>query len=300
MAFTPGSRAELQLKLASIYHTSIYMPVTIEMLDRVCTSLSREAGVSFKKVRSLFRSVHEIEELEEPESIIKICLTPVEEITWNQTGEIKEGLRGAVYRSISNKEGISLRQLNKNLKKPGVGRYGWAKEAAWLAVAATGGANAWQKINLSLNCDIVCFDEASAYAASKYSASNVSKAEPSLVGKIELAIPSAENLSWENVFALRDNPNVHSFRTWVEIDGTEQKTSEILDGLWSAFEYLAPNVRGTIFKGILSNIPLPIPINPASALFAVQDTQRAIKFRREHGAMIFFHDLRKSTLRPRL
>lgn len=298
LAFTPESRRELQLKLASIYHSSIYFPAETTVIENVCREISTEAGISISEVRELFKSVHEIETLSEPSDILRICCAPDEGNTWSKSGSIKKGLRGPVYRSLAFDSKISLKRLMEKLKTPGNDRYAWSREAAWHAVAATGSARAWSVLNSALQCDLVCFDEASAYAASNLERSRVSRIAPSAATNIELAIPTAEKLSWENVFELRKNKNIGSFRRWRE-SKVDWSSAEIIDGVWDAFSAIKPNVRGTVLKGIASNIPLPIPVNPASMFFAAKDAQQAIKFQREHGAMIFFHDLRMVTQRPR-
>lgn len=297
LAFTPESRRELQLKIASVYHSTIYIPAETEVVENVSRDIAEEAGVSIYDVRNLFKSVYEIEELADPSSILRICCEPDEGNTWSKSGGIKRGLRGPVYRSLAFDSKISLRRLKEKLKTPGNERYAWMREASWHAVAATGSAQAWSLLNLALKCDLVCFDEASSYAATNLENSRVSRIAPSASRKIELAIPSAENMSWENVFELRKNKNIDSFRQWIETKG-DWSGDEIIDGVWDAFAAIKPNVKGTILKGIASNIPLPIPVNPASMFFAAKDAQEVLKFRREHGAMIFFHDLRRVTQRP--
>lgn len=298
MAFTPESRRELQLKLASIYHSTIYMPVDKAVIEHVSSDIAKDAGVSINEVQSLFKSVHEIDVLADPDSILRICCAPDPDYTWSKSGKIKEGLRGPVYRSLAYDGAISLRRLKEKLRTPGSEGFDWSREAAWHAVAATGGAKAWSVLNSALMCDYVCFDEASSYAATNLVSPRISRIAPSASRKIELAIPSAEKMSWENVFELRRNKNLDSFRQWIE-NRDDWDGREIVEGVWDAFSSIKPNVKGTIFKGIASNIPLPIPVNPASMYFAAKDAQQALKFKRDHSAMVFFHDLRQVTQRPR-
>ena len=294
-ATTPGSRAELQLKVAAMYHPSIYFPVDTGVVEGVREKISKDAGIDVAEVRNLFRSVDEIEGIYDAREILSICCTPEDAYAWDTKGNIKAGLRGAVHRSLAADSSISIRQLYKKMKEPGVEGYGWTREAAYYAVAATGAANAWRQINQVFQCDLICFNEAAAYAAKSRISSEISKADSSLLDTIEIAVPSVANLGWDHVFELRENRAVDAFRIWAGNHGDPKESRDIIEGLWSAFSDTIPNVKGAVLKGIASNIPLPIPVNPASVAFAAQDVRRALRYRQEHAVTIFFHELWRST-----
>lgn len=292
---TPGTRAELQLKLAALYHPTIFFPVETSFVECVCEGIAKDAGNRVGDVRKMFKSVHEIKGLRNSEEFLLMSLTPEDGFTWDKRGGIKPGLRGAVYRSLARADGISVRQVQRNIRKRGVIGYAWTRAAAYKAASATGGANAWRQINHVLPCDLICFNEAANFAAINRISSDVSKVDGTVMDAIEVAIPSVTGLGWDHVFELRKNRHVDAFRGWIAEKTDPQKSAEIIDGLWSAFGEIIPNPSSTVLKGITSNIPLPIPINPASVAYAAQDARQAIRFQKQHSATIFFHDLWRLT-----
>ena len=296
LATTQGTRAELQLKVAAMYHRSVYFPVETTIVETVCEQISRDAGVNIDVTRNLFKSVYEIDGLASPEKILLICCSPASNTTWDKKGNIKTGLRGPVYRSLAQNRGISVSKLRKNMKEPGATGYAWRRATAYQAVASTGASNAWQQINQQLPCDLICFDEATAYAAMPKFRREILMADRTPLESIEVSIPSVSNLSWGNVFELREHHAVEAFRNWYNELGSTESRGGITEGLWEAFSEVIPNVKGTIVKGIASNVPLPIPINPLSVGLAIKDVSDAHQFQKKHSVTIFFHELRRLTV----
>lgn len=299
-AFRPGSRAELRLKVAAMYHSRIFLPVEVGVVEHIAEGISSDAAVQSSSVRDLLKSVYEIDALARPEDILKSCTSPDDPYVWDKNGNIIRGLRGPVFRSLAELSGISVKHLHHQMNLPGMGGYSWKRQAAYLAVASTGGANAWNQLCQVFACDLLCFNEATLQAARRKLPGARHGASGLLLESLEMLIPSVENLDWEHVFHLRVHRHVASFRDWLINNGNKKDSAEMIEGLWAAFSEVVPNVKSSVLKGITSNVPLPIPINPASALFAIQDARNAMRHHKQHGPIIFLHDLRKLTSRKTL
>ncbi len=120
---------------------------------------------------------------------------------------------------------------------------------------------------------------------------------------VEKRIPNIEELSWERVIELRNNPFMEKFR---------QKITEIQQGISSnclgeslelieeierkdmvEFIRLAkPSSNSmSLIKFISSNMPLPIPINPVSIGLGIDEYQKGKKIVEKYGWLYFLFDL---------
>lgn len=290
-AFTPNSLAERKLKLAVLCHPIVYFPVEESMMDFVGKELAIEAATSFEVVRSVLRSVYEIDGIDPEQNILSVCCSADPPYTWDKRKDIARGLKGAVYRSVARSHDISVTTLRKNIRRTYPDNYGWLRETAYAAVAATGTANAWRQINQVNPCSLICFDEATAFAAKRRIFGRISRATEAQLEELTIAIPSLEKIEWEHVYELRKNPYISNFRDWINGNANPRRADEVQQGLWSAFSDIVPKKKSTILKGIASNIPMPIPINPASLAIAANDVRNVANFQKQHGVSIFLHDL---------
>jgi hypothetical protein len=286
-----GPTFELQLKLSAIYHSKIIVTSEPSVLDRYTEIIANEAGLKPAVVRPVFTSIYQIDGLEGVGEIAHANIHPVDGHTWDSKGKIRAGLRGAVYAALANESQISVRQVQRKVKSS----RGWIKEAAAIAVSATGSAEGWRRVNQVYPCNILCFNEADAYAAKSRITTNASPVTSQALKKIEAAIPSSEDLGWDHVFELRKSKHILSFRDWLGSPENVEDRGEIIDGLWSAFGDVIENPRTTHLKGLISNLPLPLPINPASIALAARDSRKAVQFHASHGTSVFFYDLWRLT-----
>lgn len=58
-------------------------------------------------------------------------------------------------------------------------------------------------------------------------------------------------------------------------------------------QHFRPNVSSNIVKGVVSNIPLPIPVNPISILCTGADIKKEIDFDKKYGWIYFYLDNKK-------
>jgi hypothetical protein len=114
--------------------------------------------------------------------------------------------------------------------------------------------------------------------------------------------PDLESQPWEKIVELRYHPFLGSFRDKVNelhakiSAGDKGSISELVDEIFLAdmekmIRLFRPSTSRTIVKGIASNVPLPIPINPASVVFALQDVMKERDIKGKYGWLYFLLDL---------
>ena len=127
-----------------------------------------------------------------------------------------------------------------------------------------------------------------------------SRSEGILINELSLnstQIPDFSELSWEQIFELRKDSSIKKFRDKIlaNFDQSKGIDSEIISGLWEIASYARPNIKGTILKGILSNIPSPIIINPVGLGTAIKDTYDDYKLEESKGWLFFIQKARALT-----
>lgn len=111
-------------------------------------------------------------------------------------------------------------------------------------------------------------------------------------------LPDITNWSWDKTMEIRNNPDIISFREkitsiWHALDSRDvvRATNILMELFYSDLEKFftkyRPDPSSTLLKGVLSNIPLPIPVNPFSVYFGAQDAARAYQASREYGWLYF-------------
>jgi hypothetical protein len=68
-----------------------------------------------------------------------------------------------------------------------------------------------------------------------------------------------------------------------------------IDSLWDAVSELKPDIVGETIETIISNAPLPIPINPAGIALSVKQLHDAYEFSKRYEWLLFLHTLRGKT-----
>lgn len=116
---------------------------------------------------------------------------------------------------------------------------------------------------------------------------------------ITTMIPDISGYSWDEIIELRHHNFWLQFRKKItdlsESNRDKKLEQDIFEeivkkDLLDMIEYFRPNVSKNIVKGIASNIPLPIPINPASIVCAGHDIMKEIDFNKKYGWIYFYLD----------
>jgi hypothetical protein len=119
---------------------------------------------------------------------------------------------------------------------------------------------------------------------------------------VEQRIPDLNSLSWERVLELRHHPKLADFRKKLdtlqkELDGKDASAAaQLLQELelkdLREFAMLCkPQRRECILRGLASNVPLPIPVNPASIVLSGMEIKRTYQLDKRFGWLYFGLDL---------
>lgn len=100
---------------------------------------------------------------------------------------------------------------------------------------------------------------------------------------------------------MRNHPYLESFRiTLNELyqnmkDADKQNVQELFlelvnKNIKEVFSLFKPSVSKQIIKGIVCNLPMPIPVNPISIIASIGDVAKDIKLKNTYGWLFFYID----------
>ena len=119
---------------------------------------------------------------------------------------------------------------------------------------------------------------------------------------ITAIIPDISEYSWDEIIEIRHHNYWTQFRkklTELSANIEDKKLGkDILEeivrkDLVEMVQYFRPQVTKNIVKGVASNIPLPIPINPMSVVCTGYDIKKEIDFDKKYGWIYFYLDNKK-------
>ncbi len=122
----------------------------------------------------------------------------------------------------------------------------------------------------------------------------------------DLRIPDLTELPWQRVWDLRHHPKLEAFRARLSAASganTEITSPEVARELEADFvanleefaRLCRPAPLSSLAKAVISNVPLPIPINPASVAFGNKEFWEALDQDKRYGWMFFGIDLRSAS-----
>lgn len=113
------------------------------------------------------------------------------------------------------------------------------------------------------------------------------------------SVPDFGDLSWDQIFELREDRFIKNFRDKISsiIKESPNEISSIIEpkilkGLWDIASYANPNVGETVLNGFLTNLPLPLPVNPYGVYRAVKDVVDTKRQANNNGWMFFIQKAR--------
>jgi hypothetical protein len=178
--------------------------------------------------------------------------------------------------------------------------HGYAREAGALAASSTGAARVWTWVRQFRPCAFLAFYSVEAVAAQSLVSPAPIHHTETMHTSVEEFVPSVRSLPWRAVLDLRKDRRVAAFRRWLfQQSGSDSKpkanNSKAIDTLWKAFGELKVSTPKEVIKGIASNLPLPIPLNPASVAISGKAIYDAHHFNKKYDWLIFLHTLQKAS-----
>lgn len=119
---------------------------------------------------------------------------------------------------------------------------------------------------------------------------------------ITAIIPDISEYSWDEIMEIRHHNYWTKFREKItelsESIVDKKLGQDILEeivrkDLIEMAQHFRPQVTKNIVKGVVSNIPLPIPINPVSVVCTGYDIMKEIDFDKKYGWIYFYLDNKK-------
>ncbi len=281
LGLTSGTIQEEQLKLATVLYEQTIFPVRTDHLQSVLRIVSDQEGM---KLRDLETAWVSFDSLCPPHEIDKIAAAFIE-ADWNLVcdtdGHLLPDVEFAVDRELKQQFGRLLEPTT----------YGYFRELRGLVVNTSGAIEGWKHISRHTYCSLIGFTELDAVLASRFL--DASGACIEFVNRLDVLIPSVRHLPWALVLNLRNDGRIRDFRDWywgrsIEARSTDDKLrNEMVSGLWNAVNALKLDVGSETLKALVSNLPLPIPVNPASIALAAKSIKDATHFQHDYGWLLF-------------
>lgn len=159
----------------------------------------------------------------------------------------------------------------------------------------------WMLLNAKENCTFLPMDlERKMLQHMFYDEKNIGYSNFSNI--ISGVIPDISEYSWDEIIELRNHPYWEQFRNkiselsdeYLDKDTACEIFNEIIcKDLIEMAKNLRPQIGKSLVKGMICNIPLPIPINPVSVICTGHDIAKEIDFKKKYGWLYFYLDNKK-------
>jgi hypothetical protein len=134
----------------------------------------------------------------------------------------------------------------------------------------------------------------------------VKKSANSLPFVFRKKIPDIHNLSFDQISKLRSTNKISSLYSWLFRRATEKgfdvTTAEpgeiagfLQDAMWELVTSIKPNLPETIATMVISQIPIPLPINPVGVALEVKNLLKVKKFNDKFEGLFILSSLRQRT-----
>lgn len=180
--------------------------------------------------------------------------------------------------------------------------YGGAMhEISWGGFGVANSVKYWTLLNAKENCTFLPMD-LEQQMLGKVFGSTTDMNYGNFSDIITAIIPDISEYSWDEIIEIRHHSYWSQFRKKLtdlsESAGDTKLEQELLEeivrrDLAEMAQHFRPQVAKNIVKGIMSNIPLPIPINPVSVVCTGHDIMKEIDFDKKYGWIYFYLDNKK-------
>lgn len=122
-----------------------------------------------------------------------------------------------------------------------------------------------------------------------------------IVEFVNMTLPNLKNMSFEKIIEMRNHPYLESFRITLNELHKNMKDTDKLNvqelflemvnkNIREVFSLFKPSVSKQTVKGIVCNLPMPIPVNPISIIASMGDVAKDIKLKHTYGWLFFYID----------
>ena len=174
-------------------------------------------------------------------------------------------------------------------------------EVLWGGFGIANAVKYWTLLNAKENCTFLPMDKEEQILKKLFE--NVPDSNYNNFNNVITAmIPDISEYSWDEIIEIRHHKYWTQFRkklTELSESVQDKKLRQYIleeivqKDLVEMVQYFRPHVAKNIVKGIVSNIPLPIPINPVSVVCTGHDIVQEIDFNKKYGWMYFYLDNKK-------
>jgi hypothetical protein len=277
-----GSPAEQQLKLATILYDQTVFPVRSDHLESVIQITSDEEYVAPGDLRGCWISSEEFCPAAEVSEIAIRFTEPRWDLVSDSAGKLYSDFEFVIDVEVKRQYGHLLESSSS----------GYSHSLRDHVCSATGLIEGWKMLMRHVYCSLVGFSDFDKLLADRvFNASDNRGMD--FAARLDIVIPSVRALPWPDIMKLRTDARIRDFRNWywertlaarTDLDSFER---EVMGALWAAVKTLRPKIAGETMKGFLSNLPLPIPVNPASIVLSAKAVRDAVQFQRDYGWLLF-------------
>jgi hypothetical protein len=294
---TPGSPEEAKLKIASVFYDRIILPIESRHFEGILEVFASE-GVRIQDLADCWQPYDRVVPPDEV-AVNRLLFGYFHEDGINpSTGGYWAGYTAPLDRTLAGHLKVSPARLQELKRRDE--HYSYTRECNALVEMATGSARAWLHLQSRSPCSLIAFNEVEEYAMARLVGMgnhDEFRSIDSIYSPVELFVPSIGELPWTAINDLRKDGRIGSFRRWLTSSGSKIPASkdEALEELWDAFGELRVSTGGEVVKGILGNLPLPIPVNPAGLALSGQSIVSSRRFDRRRGWLMFIHSMRSAS-----
>jgi hypothetical protein len=179
---------------------------------------------------------------------------------------------------------------------------GFQHEARWFSYGIIDTVAIWSALNTQNSYGLLANPEGSKVIQQLFALPQRNREFDLFSEVVEQRLPNFDELSWEKVLELRNHQFLENFRSkLVEVQNKYRESDIIaaaeivqemeLNDLRTLARMVRSSGRMTLIKFIVSNIPLPIPVNPVSVGLGIKDLATERVRTAQFGWLYFLLDL---------
>jgi hypothetical protein len=214
------------------------------------------------------------------------------------------GLSDAAHRA-AHRHAMRELGLTEEQSVPREDRRGYARELGLVGAGLVESIGLWLTLNQAFSCSFVGDEIEHEALDGVLRISGPTRRLQAPADELTLALPDIHEVPWNTILELRQKPFLAEFRGKLsELDDILQTDDQRsarellreveLQDLRALAVATKPSPALSTLKAIVGNIPLPIPVNPASLGISIADTVAARKLKARFGWLYFLFELQSA------